>query len=471
MKTLLILFSLLLSFSLTTNAQDGTYDPSLNQGSGFSGFVYAIKVLPNQKIMAGGEFSLYNNTPVSNLVRLNNDGTLDNTFATGTGFNNDIYALAVQPDGKIIVAGQFTDYNGQPVQSVVRLLADGTLDTDFNTANAADDSIYGVLLQPDGKIILYGYFEEYNSQPYKGIVRLNTDGTIDASFNTGTGTDNEVLVGVLQDDGKVVIGGYFTHYDGTERNRIARLNTDGSLDASFDIGTGADEEIRAIGLQSDGKLLIGGFLNIFNGTPVPRIARLEPNGSLDVSFNPGSGTQGIIYDFLMLEGDYSFATGVFPSYDGTEHSGIVRLAPDGSLDSSFNPGEGLLGSMQIGITNALQADGKLITGGLFTEYDTHSVGSFVRITNSILSNQAVPITEQDIMLYPIPVSDLLQIENPSHLPLQSITVYDITGRKVFNSSLDRIASASIDLSALTAGNYLCIITDGDNIWNKQFVKD
>ncbi|QQX76387.1 MULTISPECIES: T9SS type A sorting domain-containing protein [Aequorivita] len=471
MKTRILLLSLFLSLALTTNAQDGTYDPSFNQGSGFSGFVYVIKVLPNQKIMAGGEFSLYNNTPVSNLVRLNNDGTLDDTFVTGTGFNNDVYAMAVQADGKIIVAGQFTEYNGQPVQRVVRLLADGTLDTDFNTANAADDSVYGILLQPDGKIILYGYFEAYNSQLYKGIVRLNTDGSIDTSFNTGTGTDNEVLAAVLQDDGKVVIGGYFTQYNGIQQNRIARINPNGSLDTSFNTGTGADEEIRALGLQSDGKLLVGGFLNTFNGTAVPRIARLQPDGSLDATFNPGSGTQGIIYNFLMLEGDYSFATGSFPSYDGTAYSGIVRLSPDGSVDSSFDPGTGLSGSMQIGVTTALQADGKLLTGGLFTAYDNNSVGSIVRISNSMLGTPTDISQETNIVLYPIPVTDVLQIENNTHLPLQSVTVYDITGRKVFSKALGKTASSGIDLSTLTAGSYLCSITDGNRVWNKHFIKE
>ncbi|MCG2419810.1 T9SS type A sorting domain-containing protein [Aequorivita sp. F47161] len=472
MKIKIILFSLLLVISLSTKAQDGTYDPSFNQGSGFAGFVYTLKVLPNQKILVGGDFDLYNNISTPNLVRLNPDGTLDNTFSTGTGFNNDVYAVAVQPDGKIIVAGGFTEYNGQASLRVLRLLPDGNMDSSFNTTNGADDRVYGILLQADGKIILYGYFDEYNSQSYKGIVRLNSDGTIDTTFNTGTGADNEVLTGVLQADGKIVIGGYFTHFDGTQQNRIARLNPDGSLDASFNTGTGADDEIRALGLQTDGKLLVGGFLNTFNGTPVPRIARLQPNGNLDASFNPGTGTQGIIYNFLMLDGDYCFATGQFPSYNGFPRSGIVRLAPDGSMDSSFNPGDGLYGSMQIGVTNALQADGKLLTGGLFTAYDSNPVGSIVRITNSILNTpQEAPLQARRIAIHPNPVSSLLHIENPSHNPLQLIAIFDMTGRRVYNTSLNPIAANSVDLTALKPGSYLCIITDGHSFWTKKFLKN
>lgn len=472
MKIKVILFSLLFALSLSTQAQDGTYDPSFNQGAGFAGFVYTLKVLPNGKILVGGDFDLYNNISAPNLVRLNPDGALDNTFSTGTGFNNDVYAVAVQPDGKIIVAGGFTEYNGQSALRVLRLLPDGIMDPSFNTANGADDRVHGILLQADGKIILYGYFDQYNSQSFKGIVRLNADGTIDTSFNTGTGADNEVLTGVLQADGKIVIGGYFTNFDGTQQNRIARLNPDGSLDASFDTGTGADEEIRALGLQTDGKLLVGGFLNSFNGTPVPRIARLQPNGSLDASFNPGTGTQGVIYDFLMLDGDYSFATGQFPSYNGYPHSGIVRLAPDGSLDSSFNPGDGLYGSMQVGVANALQADGKLITGGLFTAYDSNPVGSIVRITNSILNTpHEGPLQDKTIALYPNPVTSLLHIENPGHSALRSITIFDMMGRRVYNTNLNPFAPNSIDLTALMAGSYLCILTDGHSVWERKFLKN
>jgi uncharacterized delta-60 repeat protein len=98
---------------------------------------------------------------------------------------------------------------------------------------------------------------------------------LDASFNPGTGADHWVNSIALQPDGKILIGGYFDTYNGTTRNRIARLNTDGSLDASFNPGTGANDGVRSIALQPDGKILIGGLFTAYNGTGRNRVARIR----------------------------------------------------------------------------------------------------------------------------------------------------------------------------------------------------
>ena len=140
----------------------------------------------------------------------------------------------------------------------------GSNDPTFNVVDDGtnrDGANYAVLalaLQPDGKLLIGGGFTAYNGTPRNHIARLNADGSLDASFNPGSGANFEVHALALQSDGKVLIGGTFTSYNGTPRNRIARLNADGSLDASFNPGTGADTSVRALALQPDGKLLIGG---------------------------------------------------------------------------------------------------------------------------------------------------------------------------------------------------------------------
>src|SRR5205814_1510611 len=108
-----------------------------------------------------------------------------------------------------------------------------------------------------------------------GIARINSDGSLDSSFDPGSGANNEVDGIAVQDDGKILIGGLFTTYNGTARNRIARINSDGSLDPSFDPGSGANNPVFSLALQPDSKVLVVGQFTSFNGTSVKRIARLN----------------------------------------------------------------------------------------------------------------------------------------------------------------------------------------------------
>jgi uncharacterized delta-60 repeat protein len=157
----------------------------------------------------------------------------------------------------------------------------GSNDPTFNVVDdgtnrdGANYAVRALALQPDGKLLIGGDFTTYNGTPRNLIARLNADGSLDASFNPGSGANFEVHALALQSDGKVLIGGTFTSYNGTPRNRIARLNADGSLDASFNPGTGANSSVYALALQPDGKLLIGGAFTAYAFTPRTRLARLH----------------------------------------------------------------------------------------------------------------------------------------------------------------------------------------------------
>jgi len=189
-----------------------------------------------------------------------NDSTF-NTFDDGTygdGTNNTVFTTALQPDGKVIIGGQFTTYNGTARNCIARLNADGSLDATFNPGSGADGTVLTTALQPDGKVIIGGFFTTYNGTARNRIARLNADGSLDATFNPGSGASHTVRTIALQPDGKVIIGGNFTTYNGTARARMARLNADGSLDATFNPGLGADGTVRTIALQPDGKVIIGG---------------------------------------------------------------------------------------------------------------------------------------------------------------------------------------------------------------------
>lgn len=254
---------------------DGTLDPDFNPGA--STLVDVLLEQDDHKILVGGRFSTLGGQPRSKIGRLNPDGTLDAAFNPGSGGN--IYALALQDDQKILVGGQFTQLGGQPRNFIGRLNPDGTLDPDFNPG--ADQLVNTLAVQADGKILVGGGFEELGGQTRNYIGRLNPDGSLDTGFNPGANGSVEQIV--VQPDGKILVAGYFTELGGAPRYRIARLNSDGTLDASFNPGVDgvwAYTSVRALVVQSDGKMMIGGDFTEVGGELRNFIGWLNPDGTL-----------------------------------------------------------------------------------------------------------------------------------------------------------------------------------------------
>ncbi|MEO7765932.1 MAG: delta-60 repeat domain-containing protein, partial [Ferruginibacter sp.] len=200
-----------------------------------------------------------------------NDPTFNSTdqgFGFGDGANGSVLTTAIQSDGKIIIAGGFTTYNGTVRNNIARLNTDGSLDAGFNPGTGTGGTIQTAAIQSDGKIIIGGTFFSFNGTARNNIARLNADGSLDAGFNPGTGTTSTIYSSSIQSDGKIIIGGIFNAYNGTTRNAFARLNADGSLDAAFNAGTGvgAGAIVYTIPIQNDGKIIIGGQFTFYNGT-------------------------------------------------------------------------------------------------------------------------------------------------------------------------------------------------------------
>jgi uncharacterized delta-60 repeat protein len=239
-------------------------------------------------------------------LQAQNPGELDLTFSHdglnfGDGSNGIVYASVTQPDGKILIVGDFSSYNGIQRNRIARLNEDGSLDTSFNPGSGGNGGFSSIALQPDGKILVGGQFTSYDGISRNYISRLNADGSLDLSFNPGVGGNSIVRSVAIQPNGKILIGGYFPSSSGSNINGIARLNSDGTLDTSFNPGTGVDSDVQSIAIQSDGKILIWGRTGNFNSL----FSRLNENGSLDTSFNPGIGANSSIVSFVLLEnGDW-----------------------------------------------------------------------------------------------------------------------------------------------------------------------
>jgi uncharacterized delta-60 repeat protein len=354
---------------------NGSHDTTfLNTGEGVAGaisIVYAIAIQSDGKVIIGGYFTTYNGTSRGSIARLNSNGSLDTTFFTGTGANGYVYAIAMQSDGKVIIGGSFSSYNGTARGRVARLLSSGSQDTTFlNTGEGANSDVYAIAIQSDGKVIIGGDFTTYNGIARGRIARINSNGSLDTTFlNTGDGASITIRAIAMQSDGKVIIGGQFSTYNGTSRGRIARLNSDGSLDTTFlNTGVGANSTVYAIAMQSDGKVIIGGGFTIYNGIARGRIARLNSDGSLDTTFlNTGVGANGIVRAIAIQSDGKIVIGGQFTAYNGTSRGYVARLNSDGSLDTTFlNTGAGANNNVH---AIAMQSDGKVIIGGQFTTYN------------------------------------------------------------------------------------------------------
>ena len=213
-------------------------------------------------------------------------------------------ALALQPDGKLIVGGSFGAVNGTNRNGIARLNANGSLDGSFQNgmSGVINDGGYSgrveaVTVQPDGKVLIGGYFTTVNGTARTGFARLDADGALDAGFSpvtiAGGNVDNTTSVNsiTLQVDGRVFLGGSFSTVNNTARNNIARLNADGSLDVSFNAGTGVIGPIvYATAIHSDGRLLVGGSFAIVDDAARWCVARLLGDilaPSLDIALSNG----------------------------------------------------------------------------------------------------------------------------------------------------------------------------------------
>jgi uncharacterized delta-60 repeat protein len=426
-KNLLLLLAL--CFSLFASAQDGTLDLTFNPGTGAeNSYIYSTVIQSDGKILIGGGFTSYNSTARNSIARLNNNGSLDASFNPGAGANNVVRSIAIQLDGKIIIGGAFTIYNGIVKNKIARLNIDGSLDTTFNPGAGPNDNVYSINIQLDGKIVIGGYFTNYAGVSREGVARLNSDGSLDTTFNPGTGANDLVYSTIIQSDGKIIIGGYFTAYNGTVRFRVARLNSDGSLDTTFNPGAGANNDVYSVALQLDGRIIIGGGFTTYNGVARNRIALLNNDGSLDTTFDSSIGASNYVYSAAIQSDGKIIIGGYFTAYNGTDRFRLARLNSDGSLDTTFNPGAGASGGVH---SIVIQSDEQIIIGGIFLFYNGTGRNRIARINaTSLLDVNENELEINELIVYNN--NNDLHIKYPRN-KMQAVTIYNATGKQIYES--------------------------------------
>ena len=393
------------SAAVTVTFPPGALDPGFGAGgkvavpigpAGSNSQAAALIIPSDGKILMAGSTSTA--TPSSGdfaFVRLNSDGTIDTAFDTDgrlvidfNGLDDSAWALAVQPDGKMVVAGAAS--NGLNTDfAIVRLTADGALDGTFDTDGKvttdinSDDSAFAVALQADRKIVAAGSSSNGADLDF-AVTRYNADGTLDSTFDadgkaaTPVGSGNDAAKAMaIQTDGKIVVAG-FSFSGPNSRFALARYNSDGTLDSTF--GTGGvvtsavgigDARAASLVIQPDGKLIAAGVA--FNGLNTDfAVARYNTDGTLDSTFGTGGS---VTTDFnsvndagasVSIQSDGKVLV-AGASVGANEDFAVARYNADGTLDSTFGTAGKVttpIGSGDDAATAvSIQSDGKIVIGG------------------------------------------------------------------------------------------------------------
>lgn len=467
--------------SLARMYTDGTLDKTFNLNTGLNERVSTIAVQDNGKTLLGGEFTTFDGVSHNRLIRLNIDGSKDNSFTIGSGFNNVVKKIVVQLDGKIVVGGSFTTFNGAAAHSIIRLNTDGTKDNTFNIGNGFDGEVNSIVLQADGKIVVGGNFINFNGTPQNYCIRLNTNGTKDPTFGSAASFNNKVTYLAMQTDGKIMVGGNFTTFDGQDQKSLIRLNPNATKDTTFDIGAGFQltsptDGIKDIEILADGKMYIIAQTFFYNGTNVGSPIRLNTDGSVDTSFTHPFFLNGLgIMDAITVqENGKIIGGGTFTYYNqngvNTIKRMIIRLHYDGTVDTTFNLEDSIpnhVGGFNPGGVNeiVLEPNGKIWVGGSFFTYRGICSFSVIRLVGDpIISTASIFENEQDeIDLYPNPVHTMLFLNNV----VKTIKITDNTGKIV-----DQIEKTNqVDFSTYIPGLYfLTIEKENGSTTSRKIIK-
>lgn len=355
-----------------------------------------------------GNFTSYDSVSKGYIVKLKENGDVDTSFAPLSGFNANSFStqsILVLPDGKVMASGNFTSYDGVSANRIIRLTSGGTIDTSFSAGTGFNNLTSALAYTNDGKIVVGGSFSSYNGDivTRNRIIRLNTDGTIDNSLVTGTGFNSVTNSIVINSDNSMYVGGYFTSYAGVAANKIIKLSSNGAIDTSFDYGSGLNSVgNQPVGLISDGAdgIYIYGYFTTYSGQVANRIVKVLPTGDIDTTFVSVSGFNNSVYSGVKVLGDKLLLQGFFTSYNGLTANRSIILNTDGSVYRTFD--KEYLNIYTIGnrfYGNLLNGDTELIADESLPLLSTNSIISNAGMKYygiGVLKNQAWTLSKIDL---------------------------------------------------------------------------
>lgn len=387
---------------------NGTPDPTFVTNNSLPSSVFACSEVntssTDKSYLVGGDFTSYRGSSAIRMVRINQDGTRNTTFSVGVlGFNSTVTSISAESNGSSYAVGNFTTYQGVSRRGIVKLDETGAYDTGFviGTGFSAGSVNWNlmnhVIGSPSGPYC-FGSFTQYNGSSKNCIVKLLTDGTVDPAFNVGTGfaggTFGPVIIRAEVDSlGRVIACGDFTSYRGTPRNNLVRIDSDGTIDTTFTIGSGFNGVVHCVTQVSGGKYMVGGQFTTYDGVSTSRICRLNSDGSLDASFSCllGSGTDAVLAISETSDGKY-VVSGEFGNVNGEVANGLLRLESNGDIDGTFNlPSDLNNGGSPCGVWNIIDSRERIVLFGEFTSYRGQPVDKIIRLDQRLFSVRFSPV--------------------------------------------------------------------------------
>jgi uncharacterized delta-60 repeat protein len=293
-------------------------------------------------------------------------------------FEGSVYAIAVAPDGKLYVGGDFTEYNGISVGRLVRLNRDGTLDTSFNIGSGFNNLVYTLKVDNTGVLYVGGFFTTYRGVLNPYIIRLFPTGNKDTRFDN-SGFDGNINAIDIDKNGKIYVGGTFTSHKGITANHIIRLNSNGTKDTDFNNSIGFNDWVYTLKVTNDNKLYVGGAFQSYKGIVNNRIIRLNSDGSRDTTFANSQGFNNEVRALELDDAGKLYVGGYFTSYEGLTENRIIRLNPNGTKDEEF---DNSLGFNDWVDTLLLDKNNKLYVGGAFTIYKNVVTNRIIRLNSN-----------------------------------------------------------------------------------------
>ena len=468
------------TFSVTPSKTPCTQvniDYSFIVSTGFSllDSMYSINQLSDGKLVVLGNFTQLNSSLANGIIRITSNGVTDTTFNSISGFSSISSSLfspnsvVEQSDGKIICGGFFEFYSGVSNNYICRLNTDGTLDTTYSTGSGFDNFVFAIGKQSNGKIVVGGGFTSYNGTLVNYICRLNTNGTIDPTFNSGGTSFNGAVftIQVLNDD-SIIVGGGFTTHNGSTWNRLVKLTSSGTTDSSFGYNSGFNGTILTSLVSSTSDIYLSGYFTSYIGLPCPDgIIKLSSNGFPDTTFNTNIGT-GLSIDYTKvfvedLNGDILIFPNTGATLNGISHYGIVKLSPSGVVNPQLQANPGFNGQVSGAYVDS---SNRITCVGNFTTYNGQSRNGIVRLQpcqNPFITPTPSP-TPSPVCPYVISTEYLggltKQIIDESYNSYIYITYSDDLSCEVYDSNLTPITNIYLG----TYSNSMSF----DNVLNKMY---
>ena len=455
----------------------GLLDLSFRTTPQVSGTINAVVRQPDGKLVLGGDFTELNGQPAHQLARLTSSGELDASFSAAANLSPfPVSCLALQTDGRVLAG---------TVRSLRRYKADGSLDPDFslyaNSDNQKTFNVGAMAVQTDSHILIAGYFSggsQYSSQTVP-LMRLTSSGEPDQTFNvvrnSALGDLYQANAVVVQPDGRIVTTGYFSLVNQGTVTRVVRYNASGALDPSFNNSSLITQrnvrgtfsgQVSTLALQPDGKLLLGGRFDAVNGTDRQQLARLTANGELDTDFALRVAFTGPVNTLTLQPNGRILVGGNFSTTDLTgARNNMTRLLENGQTDESFDS----FGNTN-GAVNALlvEPDGDIVLAGDFTTVSFQPNIGVVRITAPHVLHVGAPAAVAErTSVWPVPAHSVLHVALDRSAQPLSVELLDALGKQVYKQPVTNAADMTLNVEQLPAGMYLLRVSYSAGIVSRR----